>query len=98
MPHEHSHARTRVIPFRLRRDRNRFVACSICLRVRKGQEWIEAVEVIRQLRTFEHEKVVRLRGALCERCKMGFGFGNSEAWRSSPPERPNGPRGDENDH
>jgi hypothetical protein len=70
MRHEHSHARTRVIPYRLRRDPNRFVACSICLRVRKGQDWIEAVEVIRQLRTYEDENVVRLRGTLCERCEM----------------------------
>lgn len=70
MPDEHWYARTRVIPFQLRRDPNRFVACSICLRVRKGQEWLEAVEVIRRLRTFENEKVVRLRGALCERCEL----------------------------
>jgi hypothetical protein len=67
MPQEHWHPRTRVIPSR---RPNRFVACSVCLRVRKGQEWLEAVEVIRGLRTFEHEKVVRLRGVLCERCEM----------------------------
>jgi hypothetical protein len=47
----------------------RLVVCSVCLRVREGTEWIGAGEAIRRLRTFEHEQVVRLGGALCERCE-----------------------------
>ena len=69
MSSTHLHNRSRVIPFRLRRRLSRLVACSVCLRVWKDGAWIEAGEVIRRLRTFEHEGVVRLGGALCDRCE-----------------------------
>jgi hypothetical protein len=38
--------------------------------VRDGGAWVDAGEVIRRLRTFEHEHVARLGGALCERCEL----------------------------
>jgi len=66
----HLHNRSRVIPFRLRRGSSRLVACSVCLRVWEDGAWIEAGEAIRCLRTFEHEDVVRLGGALCGRCEI----------------------------
>jgi hypothetical protein len=66
----HAHNRNRVIKVRTRRGSHRLVVCSVCLRVREGGAWIEAGEVIRRLRTFEHEDVVRLSGALCERCEL----------------------------
>lgn len=69
MQAERVHDRNRVIPFRLRRASNRLVACSVCLRVREGEGWIDADEAIRRLRTFERERVVRLGGALCDRCE-----------------------------
>jgi hypothetical protein len=69
MPADGVHKRNRVIPFRLRRGSCRLVACSVCLRVRVGGVWIEAGELIRSLRTFELDHVVRLGGALCERCE-----------------------------
>jgi hypothetical protein len=69
MPAGRAHNRNRVIPFRLRRGLRGLVACSVCLRVREGRAWIEAGELIRRLRTFEHDDVVRLRGALCEGCE-----------------------------
>jgi hypothetical protein len=33
-----------------------------------GAAWIEAGEIIRRLRTFEHEDAVRLDGAPCDGC------------------------------
>ena len=70
MPGERAHNRTRVIPFRFRQRPSRLVACSVCLRVRGDGAWVEAGEVIRRLRTFEHENVVRLVSSLCDRCEM----------------------------
>ena len=69
MPAERVHNRNSVITFPLRRRSQRLVACSVCLRVRKDGRWIEVDEAIRQLRTFESEQVVRLAGALCDRCE-----------------------------
>ena len=69
MSSTHLHNRSRVIPFPLRRGSSRLVACSVCLRVWENGGWIEAGEAIRHLRTFEHEGVVRLSGALCDRCE-----------------------------
>jgi hypothetical protein len=66
----HPHNPSRVIPFRLRRCSSRLIACSVCLRVWQSGEWIEAGEAIGRLRTFEHEDVVGLGGALCDRCEM----------------------------
>jgi hypothetical protein len=70
MSSTHLHNRSRVIPFWLRRRSSRLVACSVCLRVWENGAWTEAGEAIRRLRTFEHEGVVRLGGALCGRCEM----------------------------
>lgn len=44
------------------------VACSICLRVRRETEWIEAEEAIRELRSFEHRLPLRLAAGLCDSC------------------------------
>jgi hypothetical protein len=43
-------------------------ACSICLRAEHGSQWIGSSELIRRLRTFEHDVVPRLGPALCDRC------------------------------
>jgi len=69
MPGKRAQNRNRVIPFRLQWRSHRFAACSVCLRLRDGGAWVEAGEVISRLRTFEHEEIVRLVGALCERCQ-----------------------------
>jgi hypothetical protein len=61
MPAEHLHNRPRA---------RRLVACSVCLRVHERRGWVEAVEAIRRLRTFEHKQVVRLDGTLCDRCAL----------------------------
>jgi hypothetical protein len=70
MSSTHLHNRSRVIPFRLPRRLSPLVACCVCLRVWEDGAWIEASEVIRRLRTFERDDVVRLGGARCDRCEM----------------------------
>jgi hypothetical protein len=69
MPTHVARNRNRVIPFPRRPGCGRLVACSVCLRVRVGGAWIEAAELIRSLRTFDLDDVVRLDAALCERCE-----------------------------
>jgi hypothetical protein len=44
------------------------LTCSLCLRVRRGSEWREAEEVIRDLRSYELEAPPRLHSAVCEVC------------------------------
>jgi NMD protein affecting ribosome stability and mRNA decay len=44
------------------------VTCSLCLRVRRGSEWREAEQVIRELRSYELEAPPRLHSAVCEVC------------------------------
>ena len=46
----------------------RLVACSICLRVRRGSEWIEAERVIGQIRSYELAAPPRLERAVCDVC------------------------------
>jgi hypothetical protein len=43
------------------------ITCSICLRVRRGSEWLEAERVIRDTTSYEGE-LPRLRGAVCDDC------------------------------
>jgi hypothetical protein len=42
--------------------------CSLCLRVLRGFEWVEAERVIDEIRSYELEAPPRLRAALCEGC------------------------------
>jgi hypothetical protein len=58
------------VPFRRspRRTESDLVTCSLCLRVRRGSEWIEAERVIRQLRSYELESLPRLQSAVCDTC------------------------------
>ena len=44
------------------------VACSVCLRVRRGPSWVEAEVLIRQLRSYARPAPPRLHPALCPRC------------------------------
>jgi hypothetical protein len=45
------------------------VTCSRCLRVQRGSSWIEAEDVIRELRSYELAEAPRLRPGLCDRCR-----------------------------
>jgi hypothetical protein len=43
------------------------IACSICLRVRRGSEWLDAEHVIRDIKSYDDE-LPRLDGAVCDDC------------------------------
>jgi hypothetical protein len=43
-------------------------ACSVCLRVWDGSEWIEAEHTILRLRSFDRSTPPRFRPALCRPC------------------------------
>jgi hypothetical protein len=51
-----------------RESRTGLVTCSLCLRVHRGSEWIEAEHVIRETRSFELAALPRLQSAICEVC------------------------------
>ena len=53
-------------------SRTRLIACSICLRVQKDSEWIEADRIIRQIRSYELDVLPRLEAALCPRCSAAI--------------------------
>lgn len=42
--------------------------CSLCLRVLRGSEWVEAERVIREIRSYELEAPPRLHSAVCDGC------------------------------
>jgi hypothetical protein len=48
--------------------RRSLVSCSICLRVLRGSEWIEAERAIRALRSYELAAPPRLEPGLCDAC------------------------------
>jgi hypothetical protein len=43
-------------------------ACSVCLRVWQGSEWIEPEAAIRKLRSFDLGTPPQLRAGLCDQC------------------------------
>ena len=49
------------------RRRINLESCSLCLRVRRGSAWVNAEDVIRELRTYERV-LPRLQPCLCEDC------------------------------
>jgi len=49
-------------------DRLSLAACSLCLRVLSGSDWVDAEDVIRRLRSFEQTTPPRLAPALCASC------------------------------
>src|SRR4051794_27165177 len=44
------------------------ITCSLCLRVRRGSEWLEAERVISEIRSYELDAPPKLRSALCNMC------------------------------
>jgi hypothetical protein len=44
------------------------ITCSLCLRVLRGREWMDAERVIREIRSYELEAPPRLRSAVCDVC------------------------------
>jgi NMD protein affecting ribosome stability and mRNA decay len=55
----------------LRRTESRtdLVTCSLCLRVHRGSEWMEAERVIKEIRSYELEALPRLHSAVCRRLR-----------------------------
>jgi hypothetical protein len=49
-------------------SRTGLTTCSLCLRVLRGSEWIEAERVIREICSYELEAPPRLEPAVCELC------------------------------
>jgi hypothetical protein len=43
------------------------IVCSICLRVRRGSEWLDADRVVRETSSYDGE-LPRLHGAVCDAC------------------------------
>jgi hypothetical protein len=56
------------LTLRQRRTRTSLITCSLCLRVRRGSEWVEAEHVIREIRSYELGAPPRLRSAVCGVC------------------------------
>lgn len=44
------------------------IACSVCLRVLRGTDWVEAERAIRDLRSFALPAPPRFESALCDQC------------------------------
>lgn len=44
------------------------IACSLCLSVLHGSEWIEAEQAIRAIRSYELHDLPRLQPAVCDSC------------------------------
>jgi hypothetical protein len=49
-------------------SRTTLSACSLCLRVLRGSEWIEAERVIAEIRSYELDAPPRLEPAVCDVC------------------------------
>jgi hypothetical protein len=58
-------------PLRARRhleSRTDLTTCSLCLRVLRGSEWVEAESIIREIRSYELDAAPRLQSGVCEHC------------------------------
>jgi hypothetical protein len=49
-------------------SRPTLITCSLCLRVLRGSEWLEAERVIGEIRSYELEAPPRLEPAVCDVC------------------------------
>ena len=51
-----------------RRRSTDLVTCSLCLRVRRGSDWVDPEDVIAELRSYELESPPRLWPGVCDDC------------------------------
>jgi len=42
--------------------------CPICLRVQRGSQWLEAEQVIRDIRSYELDELPELSSTVCDPC------------------------------
>jgi hypothetical protein len=50
------------------RRTHELTTCSLCMRVLRGSEWMEAERVIREIRSYELDELPRLRSRVCDVC------------------------------
>jgi hypothetical protein len=60
--------RLRLQPVRRATAPAHLVTCSLCLRVLRDSEWVEAERAIRESRSFDHEGPPRMVSAVCDAC------------------------------
>lgn len=44
------------------------IICTLCQRVRRGTEWVETERMIRELRSYELDRIPELHGTVCDEC------------------------------
>jgi hypothetical protein len=44
------------------------IICTLCQRVRRGNEWVDTERMIRELRSYEFESIPQLHSAVCDEC------------------------------
>jgi hypothetical protein len=44
------------------------ITCSLCMRVLRGSQWVEAEIVIREMRSYELAHLPRLHSRVCDSC------------------------------
>jgi hypothetical protein len=54
--------------FRKTESQTDLITCSLCLRVLRGGDWVDAESVIREIRSYELEVPPHLHDAVCEAC------------------------------
>jgi hypothetical protein len=54
--------------FRKTESHTDLITCSLCLRVLRGGDWVDAEHVIREIRSYELEAPPHLHDAVCEAC------------------------------
>jgi hypothetical protein len=70
-PHQNSLSSARsaqTLPSRELAEQLHLTACSVCLRVLRGTEWVDPERAIRELRSYERQAAPRFEPALCSVC------------------------------
>jgi hypothetical protein len=60
-------------------DHLSLIACSRCLRVLRGEEWVDAETVIRELHSYEYEAPPHLAPVLCPICTLAIHVRRAQA-------------------
>jgi hypothetical protein len=60
-----------------------FVVCTLCLRVLRGTSWVEAENVIREVRSFELASMPSLLNGLCSGCSEMIQLRRGRALRAA---------------
>jgi hypothetical protein len=58
----------RIQPKQQTGSRTTLITCSLCLRVLRGSEWVDAERVIGELRSYEFDAPPQLEPAVCDFC------------------------------